>query len=639
MKLYNYFRSVVLIIFFSFLFNNQIYSKTLIFSEDFEEETTNTFPSNWIIARNMQWNHTSTACKNGVSDAQWKIREASGNKKVGILIDGPGCITEIVPTSYLIPNTSYYEFSVDMKLVGSVAKDRSINYRWLDGGKNYNFTVKDIHSINFHKAFDADYSYQFGSTTYDDGFIANNTYNFKIVVENNVINLYINDELITSKTDLDPILSNGTIALEASIGTLGPVDVEFDNVMLYDTTPQTPPAAFPYFSQTDPEWSNEKYDFINSTIGEVGCALSSVAMVFKSHGLDKIPLGNQLIDLNPKTLNNWLNEKSNHSRWGRGGIINWQAMTTLARDLNASDSAKYTKLEYQNLYPTSQTNIDQINDYLNQGNPLIFKAYQPGSSSGLHFRVASEVSTNLNTSTYTLQDPYDNTQKTLTSPPETYLRAGIYTPTMSNLSYLLIDADSDLEVNLFDPSGSSLNQFLESELPLANALNPLAAPSSSPYQQYSIKYPETGEYHLTLKSNSGGDKTINIQLFDKFGNDQLITLYPKLYPNQIIRYTIAVNQLNSTELSLIQDVSLSSLKQLIQHVYDAGEIKKIKIKDQLLFMVDKLEFLYSKNDRAALMNFHNFENHLNKEFQKNLIINPGYQVILNEIERLKAILF
>ena len=56
-------------------------------------------------------------------------------------------------------------------------------------------------------------------------------------------------------------------------------------------------------------------------------------------------------------------------------------------------------------------------------------------------------------------------------------------------------------------------------------------------------------------------------------------------------------------------------------------------------MVDKIEFIYSKNERAALMNFHSLDQYLAAEFRQKIIINPGYQLIQNEIERLKAILF
>lgn len=47
-----------------------------------------------------------------------------------------------------------------------------------------------------------------------------------------------------------------------------------------------------YYSQNDPRWKDDFIGVSNSTINDYGCAISSVAMVFKYHG----------IDIDPKTL-------------------------------------------------------------------------------------------------------------------------------------------------------------------------------------------------------------------------------------------------------------------------------------------------------------------------------------------------
>jgi peptidoglycan hydrolase CwlO-like protein len=47
-----------------------------------------------------------------------------------------------------------------------------------------------------------------------------------------------------------------------------------------------------YYSQNDPRWKSDFIGVSNSTINDYGCALSSVAMVFRYHG----------IDIDPKTL-------------------------------------------------------------------------------------------------------------------------------------------------------------------------------------------------------------------------------------------------------------------------------------------------------------------------------------------------
>jgi len=44
-----------------------------------------------------------------------------------------------------------------------------------------------------------------------------------------------------------------------------------------------------YFSQNDPRWKNDYIGVSNSTINDYGCAISSVAMVFRYHGIDITP--------------------------------------------------------------------------------------------------------------------------------------------------------------------------------------------------------------------------------------------------------------------------------------------------------------------------------------------------------------
>jgi len=44
-----------------------------------------------------------------------------------------------------------------------------------------------------------------------------------------------------------------------------------------------------YFSQNDPRWKNKTIGFSNSTVDDYGCAISSVAMVFKYYGIDIDP--------------------------------------------------------------------------------------------------------------------------------------------------------------------------------------------------------------------------------------------------------------------------------------------------------------------------------------------------------------
>ncbi len=53
--------------------------------------------------------------------------------------------------------------------------------------------------------------------------------------------------------------------------------------------PATAASTIWYFSQNDPRWKSDYIGVSNSTINDYGCALTSVAMVFRYHGIDITP--------------------------------------------------------------------------------------------------------------------------------------------------------------------------------------------------------------------------------------------------------------------------------------------------------------------------------------------------------------
>jgi hypothetical protein len=66
----------------------------------------------------------------------------------------------------------------------------------------------------------------------------------------------------------------------------------------------------PYYWQGDPQWGGNRIGACNNTIRNVGCALTSVAMIFKYYGVDK----------NPGTLNSCLGGAACPLSWGTSRI-------------------------------------------------------------------------------------------------------------------------------------------------------------------------------------------------------------------------------------------------------------------------------------------------------------------------------
>jgi len=102
------------------------------------------------------------------------------------------------------------------------------------------------------------------------------------------------------------------------------------------------------YSQQDPAWKSVKIGKSSETIGHVGCALTSVAMLVSGHGYPETP----------KTLNTKLK--------ARGGYVNaaiiWGAVTSL-----------YPGIVYRNLVLCRDTAapLSQIDAYLTKGQPVL----------------------------------------------------------------------------------------------------------------------------------------------------------------------------------------------------------------------------------------------------------------------------
>jgi len=64
---------------------------------------------------------------------------------------------------------------------------------------------------------------------------------------------------------------------------------EIARIAAASNRPATAASTIWYYSQNDPRWKNDFIGVSNSTINDYGCALTSVAMVFRYHGIDITP--------------------------------------------------------------------------------------------------------------------------------------------------------------------------------------------------------------------------------------------------------------------------------------------------------------------------------------------------------------
>ena len=108
----------------------------------------------------------------------------------------------------------------------------------------------------------------------------------------------------------------------------------------------------PLFVQYDDRWANERMGRSGSRIGEEGCAISAVAMLFRYYG----------IEVDPKVLNTFLSENEGYTD---RGWIHWAKAAEFCRG----------QVEFVYCGPASTKVIDR---HLNERNPVIVKTFIDG---------------------------------------------------------------------------------------------------------------------------------------------------------------------------------------------------------------------------------------------------------------------
>jgi len=634
---------VILFIIFSFLNPSKLKAKTVIYSEDFEDYSDNSLFDFWELRRNIQWSNFSLPCMNGSSSAIWRIENIFESNRVGITVGSPSCTTEISPVGFTIPDLSNYKYEVDISLPGSVIKDRSVLFRYNAGNQAYGFTIKDYHNIKFYKVNFGGYDNQFGSAYYETGFIADQTYHIEVITINNLITVKINGQIVKTILDQQPILSTGTIALQASTGSYGINTVWFDNIKVTDLSIPTPtptptPTPLPYFNQTDYQ---DNLDNINRTISAVGCNLTSTAMILASHGLNKVPWGNQLVDLSPKSLNDWLN-LGDHKKWFRGGNLNPSAITELSKALNASDSAQFTKLEFKRF---STENLDDIDDVLHD-HPLIFKLEAEESPTKIHFIVADKSLATDSGHLYAIRDPFDESKQVVYSPVEKILRADYYYPTESDFSYLWLNFDATLNPTIFNSNLQSTSE-IENSIPNSDFSieNPIfnhqlnSDEIHSPFKQISLKYPVPDTYLLEIETDTTGFH--NLEVFAYSPGLDSISLDSAEWFDTSYKNRYRVNYSPETEpfFSFIKIADFASLHNLIGSMENNNLISGKQLSTHLHKYVDTMETVYPHSRHAALMLLQNIQTKIKNEYLRNTIDITAFNLLNTEIALIRQQLF
>ncbi len=396
---------------------------------------------------------------------QWSVT----NESLVATISKPFTVTELVPKD-TIWNSDWKNISYSVAITPLAGTD-----------KNISFSIKDttnwfeIHFFNGN--FEAT-QYVSGNLAwkYNDQFELKNgsTYTIVVTQQDDVLSISSNGTTLFTQHFAAGALS-GKIGLRAGAGANYPTVIQFDDIVVRSLDA----ATFPHFKQTDPSWATLEYDSAKNwsstqgTIGEYGCALASAAMILHAHGIASLPSGEFIT---PPTLNAWL--LSQPDGYIGEGLVNFAAISRLTRvlhDLNGT-----TKLEYARHTGSS---LATATTALENNNPVMLQI--PG-----HFLVGF----GLSASDILIKDPaYSYT--TFSQHAKTLLSTRTFTPSNTDLSYIIITHDPALSLTLTNTvTGQQAAAFAQDEYLTAQGTQT----QSSTITVIEQPKPDAGEYHISL---------------------------------------------------------------------------------------------------------------------------------------------
>lgn len=458
----------------SVLFPNVVSAETVLFEDNFDDGDA----ADWFIVGNSGWN---------VNNGQY-----------GIFLN-PG-LSNSLP---LVWNDSNTSIAYDLDIIGNQGEDRNILIKFKDTS---NFL--EVHANSNGIFLDKASTSGGGGIQGSNGITLLNgiTYHFRIEVENNQhIKVFLNNVLIIETDEIAPLITNWVPGLRAGTGGTPVTEVWFDNVKITTldptpspspsptptpaatltpsptptATPTLPSLTVPDIKQYSSPWKNHIYDSAlrwttKPTIERWGCALTSASMILKFWGHGDYA--------NPDSLNNWL--RTQPDGYLGDGFLNWVAVTRFSL---IHSTSTIPALEYKRLENSGSNLISE----LVSGRPAVLKV--PG-----HFVVAKGQTSD----SFQINDPGHNDRPTLASYDDLFSALHTFTPTHTDLSYLLLTIDPTFTFKVFDEDGNEIvgNTYIEE--PLIDDVDNVASKAKS-LKIFMLAKPEDNKYTVEVSGKKG----------------------------------------------------------------------------------------------------------------------------------------
>lgn len=474
--------SVILSFFLLFVTFTQRSLAATIFEDDFSQGF-----EKWEVKRGDQ--------------SYWDIVDG----KARVLVPSQSRITEMVPKDIFWTNADDILFEFDYYPLQGV--DKNFGFNFIDDRNWYEFHYS-YSTLELLKAKEGVGEF---SKIITSSLQNNNFYRVKLFLQGDEIKLLVNDVEVMSEKDSLFLDGKGKISLKAGTGDAYPSEIFFDNVRVSTIDPpvETKELAVPYFTQKKP-WGGEEYDRASQyswadppTIQRWGCALTSMVMVLHFHGITTLPDGQPL---NPRTLNAWLNTQPDG--YLPQANLNWNAVTRLTRLIAESNGLSTPKLEYR----WKSRDDEALKAEINSNQPAIVKTEN-------HFVTARGYVGDV----FSINDPYWPMKQTLAEYNNQYDDMRLFTPTQSDLSYLLFvipEGNSIVVKKAVDQQELGLDSYLEGGI--ADQGDPNA---QQPTQQVTqLSQPEKGQYLIDVIGAAIPADQGKLYVYNKQGEVQIFPL-------------------------------------------------------------------------------------------------------------------
>jgi len=418
------------------------------------------------------------------------------------VVDGrvEGTINRYSTISELVPKDAYWnpewqDFSYEFDFTPITGVDRNISFGVQDLCNWYetHFVQEVVHLVRLK-----DCSLPF-RVSYPHTLINGQTYHFKIVLIQGRIQILINTVLILDEKDWTFNQNYGKIGLKVGTGAVFPTKVAYDNIQVRLLASND--RRLQLLKQNSPEWATTEYDSAQKwstspTISRWGCALTSLVMIFRYHGLINMPDG---LPLTPLTLNQWLT--SQPDGYLGEGLLNWAAAMRLTRLI--SDQYQTPKIEYQSWVGSSLTSaITQIE----KKQPVILQIEG-------HFLAADGLTPDK--SDLLIKDPAYVLEK-FSQHQKPLLSTRTFTPSQTDLSYFVLAFNTPLSVSLQIENNSNPLEF---QSVTEGITDPFENNSeSTAIETITLPKPAHADYLLTLSQPQLARFRLQLFVYDPAGN-------------------------------------------------------------------------------------------------------------------------